>query len=47
MGDAGSETAQLELVKIANARILVLDDQPKEADKAIAEFIKRIGSPKT
>ena len=34
---------QLELVKIPNARMLVLDDQPKAADEAIATFIKRIG----
>jgi len=34
---------QLELVKIPNARMLVLDDQPKAADDAIAAFVKRIG----
>jgi len=34
---------QLELVKIPNARMLVLDDQPQAADEAIAAFIKRIG----
>jgi pimeloyl-ACP methyl ester carboxylesterase len=34
---------QLELVKIPNARMLVLDDQPKAADDAIAAFIKKIG----
>ena len=35
---------QLELVKIANARMLVLDDQPKEADEAIATFLTKIES---
>jgi pimeloyl-ACP methyl ester carboxylesterase len=34
---------QLELVKIPNARMLVLDDQPQAADEAIAAFINRIG----
>ncbi|HXI23889.1 MAG TPA: alpha/beta hydrolase [Pyrinomonadaceae bacterium] len=34
---------QLELVKIPNARMLVLDDQPQAADEAIASFIKKIG----
>jgi len=33
---------QLELVKIANARMLVLDDQPKAADDAIATFVRKI-----
>src|SRR5438552_10014428 len=33
---------QLELVKIPNARMLVLDDQPKAADDAIAAFVKKI-----
>jgi len=37
---------QIELVKIPNARMLVLDDQPKDADEEIATFIKRITSPK-
>ena len=32
---------QLELVKIPNARMLVLDDQPKAADDAIAAFVKK------
>ena len=36
---------QLEVVKIPNARMLLLDDQPKEADDEIAKFIKRISSP--
>ena len=31
---------QLELVKIPNARMLVLDDQPQAADEAIAAFMK-------
>ena len=35
---------QLELVKIPNARMLVLDDQPKAADDAIAVFVKKIGA---
>jgi hypothetical protein len=30
----------LELVRIPNARMLVLDDQPQAADQAIAAFIK-------
>ena len=34
---------QLELVKLPNARMLVLDDQPKAADEAIATFVKKIG----
>jgi len=33
---------QLELVKIPNARMLVLDDQPTAADDAIAAFVKKI-----
>jgi pimeloyl-ACP methyl ester carboxylesterase len=36
---------QLELVKIPNARLLVLDDQPQLADQAIAAFIQRIVNP--
>jgi len=35
---------QLELVKIPNARMLVLDHQPKAADDAIAAFVKKIGA---
>jgi pimeloyl-ACP methyl ester carboxylesterase len=35
---------QLELVKIPNARMLVLDDQPAEADAAIAAFVKKISA---
>jgi len=34
---------QLELLRIPNARMLVLDDQPKLADEAIARFVERIG----
>src|SRR5215510_14165394 len=34
---------QLELVKIPNARMLVLDDQPQAADDAIAAFVKKVG----
>lgn len=37
---------QLELVKIPNARMLILDDQPQAADDAIAAFVKRIEKPK-
>ena len=33
---------QLELIKIPNARMLVFDDQPKEADDAIATFVKKV-----
>jgi len=29
-------------VKIPNARMLVLDDQPKAADDAIAAFVRKI-----
>jgi len=32
---------KLELVKIPNARMLVLDDQPRLADEAIAKFIEQ------
>jgi pimeloyl-ACP methyl ester carboxylesterase len=32
----------LELVKIANARMLVLDDQPQAADAAIATFVNNL-----
>jgi len=39
------KTPQLELVKIPNARMLVLDDQPQFADEAIATFMKHIGNP--
>jgi pimeloyl-ACP methyl ester carboxylesterase len=35
---------QLELVKIPNARMLVLDDQPKEADDAIAVFAAKVNT---
>lgn len=34
----------LELVKISNARMLVLDDQPQAADEAIAAFMKKIAA---
>ena len=33
---------QLEILKIPNARMLVLDDQPKAADDAIAAFVRKI-----
>jgi len=33
---------QVELLKIPNARMLVLDDQPKAADDAVAAFVKRV-----
>jgi len=33
---------QLELVKIPNARMLVLDDQPRAADDAIGAFVRKI-----
>jgi pimeloyl-ACP methyl ester carboxylesterase len=38
---------QLELVKIPNARMLILDDQPQAADAAIAAFVKKIGGART
>jgi hypothetical protein len=31
-------------VKIPNARMLVLDDQPQQADEAIATFVRKAGS---
>lgn len=34
---------QLELLRIPNARMLVLDDQPKLSDEAIARFVEQIG----
>src|SRR5215813_8489607 len=34
--------SKLELVKIPEARMLVLDDQPKRADEAIATFVAKI-----
>jgi pimeloyl-ACP methyl ester carboxylesterase len=34
----------LELVKIPNARMLVLDDQPQPADDAIATFVRKVGT---
>jgi pimeloyl-ACP methyl ester carboxylesterase len=37
---------QLELVKIPNARMLVLDDQPQTTDEAVAAFVKKIGEKK-
>jgi pimeloyl-ACP methyl ester carboxylesterase len=37
----GSTTPLLELVKIPNSRMLVLDDQPEVADAAIAQFIEQ------
>jgi len=33
---------KLELVKIPDARMLVLDDQPKLADEAIATFVGKV-----
>jgi len=36
------KTPHLELVRIPNARMLVLDDQPQAADQAIAAFIKKV-----
>ncbi len=32
----------LELIKVPNARMLVFDDQPKEADDAIATLVKKV-----
>jgi pimeloyl-ACP methyl ester carboxylesterase len=37
----------LELVRIPNARMLVLDDQPQAADQAIAAFIKSLVNGKS
>jgi pimeloyl-ACP methyl ester carboxylesterase len=36
---------QLELARIPNSRMLVLDDQPQAADDAIAAFVKKVGAP--
>jgi pimeloyl-ACP methyl ester carboxylesterase len=33
---------KLQLAKVPNARILVLDDQPKEADDAVNKFVEQI-----
>jgi pimeloyl-ACP methyl ester carboxylesterase len=33
----------LEIIKILNARMLVLDDQPQAADDALSAFVKKIG----
>ena len=38
---------KLELVKIPDARMLVLDDQPKQADDAIAKFVEQVGRVKS
>lgn len=35
---------QLELMKIPNSRMLVLDDQPQASDEAIASFVKKVGA---
>jgi pimeloyl-ACP methyl ester carboxylesterase len=34
---------KIELVKIPDARMLVLDDQPARADEAITRFVERVG----
>ena len=36
---------QLELLRIPNARMLVLDDQPKLSDEAIARFVEQVDRP--
>jgi hypothetical protein len=33
---------KLELVKIPDARLLMLDDQPKKTDDAIATFVEKV-----
>ena len=38
------KNSHLELAKIPNARMLVLDDQPQAADEAIMAFVKRVRS---
>lgn len=35
---------KLQLVKIPEARLLVLEDQPKKADEAIATFVEQLGN---
>jgi hypothetical protein len=39
-----SRDPRIQLVAIPNARALILDDQPKLADDAIAAFTHRIGN---
>jgi len=41
--DAFSKNSQIQLVTVPNARAMILDDQPKLADDAIAAFVGQAG----
>jgi hypothetical protein len=38
------KSPMVEIAKIANARLLVLDDQPEKVDDAITKFVNRVRS---
>jgi hypothetical protein len=40
--DPFSENPRIQVLTIPDARALILDDQPKEADDAIARFTRRV-----
>jgi len=40
--EAFSSNPGIELMTLPNARALLLDDQPKLADEAIAKFVERV-----
>jgi len=44
--DAFSRNSRIQLLTIPNARALILEDQPKLADEAIARFIERVSKAK-
>jgi pimeloyl-ACP methyl ester carboxylesterase len=39
------KSPNLEIVKISNTRLLLLDDQPKEADDAVSAFMEKVSKP--
>jgi len=41
--DAFAKTSRIQLLTIPNARALILDDQPKLTDVAIARFVEHVG----
>jgi hypothetical protein len=43
--DAFSKNSRIKLITIPNARVLILDDQPKLADEAIAAFVEHVSKP--
>jgi pimeloyl-ACP methyl ester carboxylesterase len=43
--DAFSRNSHIQLLTISNARALILDDQPKLADDAIATFVEHLAKP--